>query len=47
LAKELGIEPGQAVLLLEETLFDKEGTAIEFSHNYFIPEFFRFYIVRR
>ena len=47
LADKLRIELGQAVLLLEETLFDKEGTAVEFSRNYFVPDFFRFHVVRR
>ena len=47
LAKKLGVEPGRAVLLIEETLFDKEGTAIGFSRNYFIPDYFRFHVVRR
>lgn len=47
LADKLNIEPGQAVLLLEETLFDQEGEAVEFSRNYFVPDFFRFHIVRR
>ncbi len=47
LAKKLKVKPGQAVLLLEELLFDQEGKAIEFSRNYFVPEFFRFHVVRR
>jgi GntR family transcriptional regulator len=47
LARKLGIRAGQAVLLLEEVLFDKVGTVVEFSRNYFIPEFFRFHVVRR
>jgi len=47
LAEKLTIEPGQAVLLLEETLFDQQGDVIEFSRNYFSPDFFRFHVVRR
>jgi GntR family transcriptional regulator len=47
LAKKLGVEPAKAILLIEETLFDKEGTAVGFSRNYFIPDFFRFHVVRR
>jgi GntR family transcriptional regulator len=47
LADRLGIELGQAVLLIEEILFDEEGTAVEFSRNYFVPDFFRFHVVRR
>jgi DNA-binding GntR family transcriptional regulator len=47
LAQKLGIESGQAVLLLEETLFDHMGEVVEFSYNYFVPDFFRFRVVRR
>jgi GntR family transcriptional regulator len=47
LAQRLQIERKQAVLLLEETLFDEEGVAVEFSRNYFNPEFFQFYVMRR
>lgn len=37
----------RALLLLEETLFDVEGRVIDFSRNYFLPEFFNFHVVRR
>jgi GntR family transcriptional regulator len=47
LAKKLKVEIGQAVLLLEELLYDIEGMPVEFSQNYFIPEYFRFRVVRR
>lgn len=47
LAGRLGIEAGQAVLLLEEVLFDERGAVMDFSRNYFIPRFFRFHVVRR
>lgn len=47
LARELGIQTGRAILLLEETLYDQTGVILEFSQNYFIPEFFRFQVVRR
>jgi len=47
LAQKLGIESGQAILLLEETLFDQTGEVIELSYNYFVPDFFRFHVVRR
>jgi GntR family transcriptional regulator len=46
LARKLGIEAGRAILMLEETLFDRAGTPIDFSRNYFVPEFFRFHVVR-
>ena len=47
LAGKLELEPGQAVLHLEELLLDDAGTPVEFSRNYFVPEFFRFHVVRR
>jgi GntR family transcriptional regulator len=47
LAKKLDIESDRAVLLLEEVLFDEEGFVVEFSQNYFNPEYVRFHIVRR
>jgi GntR family transcriptional regulator len=47
LAEQLEVQAGEAVLLVEETVFDEEGEAIEFSRNYFIPGFFRFRFVRR
>ncbi len=47
LARRLGVDPGGALLLLEETLFDATGAPIGFSRNYFVPERFRFHVVRR
>lgn len=47
LAAKLAIEPGEAVLMLEEVVYDTEGTALDCSQNYFVPEFFRFHVVRR
>jgi len=47
LCEKLSVKPGQALLLLEETLFDPDGRPIEFSQNYFVPDFFRFHVVRR
>jgi GntR family transcriptional regulator len=47
LASRLQVQPEQALLLLEETLFDDQGKAVEFSKNYFVPDYFRFHVVRR
>jgi GntR family transcriptional regulator len=47
LAAKLEMEPGEALLLLEEVVFDTEGRALDCSRNYFVPEFFRFRVVRR
>jgi len=47
LSQRLAVQRGTALLLLEETLFDVEGAPIGFSRNYFVPERFRFHVVRR
>ncbi|MGD8462838.1 MAG: GntR family transcriptional regulator [Anaerolineae bacterium] len=47
LAERLSVKRQRALLLIEETMFDIEGQIVEFSRNYFIPEFFRFHVVRR
>jgi GntR family transcriptional regulator len=47
LAAKLGVPPGQALLLLEEMLYNGEATPLEFSRNYFVPDRFRFHVVRR
>lgn len=47
LAAKLKVKPRKALLLLEETLFNDQGTAVGFSRNYFIPDCFRFHVVRR
>lgn len=47
LSRKLAVKPRQALLLLEETLFDLQGTAVEFSRNYFVPDYFQFHVVRR
>lgn len=46
LADQLGISPGHVLLLLEETYYDNMGQVIDFSRNYFVPEFFKFHLVR-
>ena len=47
LTRKLEVQAGQALLLLEETVFDTAGTAVEFSRNFFVPDFFEFHILRR
>lgn len=46
LARQLLVAPSQAVLLLEETLFDEQGNVLEYSRNWFVPDAFRFHVVR-
>jgi GntR family transcriptional regulator len=43
----LDIQPGTVLLLLEETLYSASGEIVGFSRNYFVPEFFKFHVVRR
>ncbi len=47
LAEHLEIEPGEALLLLSETLFTEDLVPVEFSRNYFLPDFFDFHVLRR
>ncbi len=47
LARRLGVALGAALLLLEETLYDTSGSPVGFSRNYFVPDRFRFHVVRR
>ncbi len=47
LAEQLEVEPGQALLLLTETLFTDDHAPIEFSRNHFLPDLFRFHVLRR
>ncbi|MDY7080519.1 MAG: GntR family transcriptional regulator [Chloroflexota bacterium] len=47
LAEQLEVEPGQALLLLTETLFADDNSPIEFSRNYFLPDLFHFHVLRR
>ena len=47
LAEQLEVEPGQALLLLNETLFADDNAPIEFSRNYFLPDLFSFHVLRR
>jgi GntR family transcriptional regulator len=43
----LKVDPGTVLLLLEEILYTTSGQIIGFSRNYFVPEFFKFHVVRR
>jgi GntR family transcriptional regulator len=47
LADKLNVEIGQAIQLIEETIYDEDGLPIEYSHNYFVTEYFSFRVVRR
>jgi DNA-binding GntR family transcriptional regulator len=47
LAEQLEVDPGQALLLLTETLFIDGSTPIDFSRNYFVPDLFQCHVLRR
>ena len=47
LTERLSVKQRQALLLMEETLFDMEGQVVEFSRNYFVPDLVQFHVVRR
>jgi GntR family transcriptional regulator len=47
LSSRLRVNARHALLLMEETLFDAQGKVVEFSLNYFVPDFFKFHVVRR
>jgi GntR family transcriptional regulator len=47
IGQKLKVKPDQALLLLEEVVFDDEGVVAEFSRNYFVPDYFQFHVVRR
>jgi GntR family transcriptional regulator len=47
LAEHLEIEPGEALLLLSETVLTEDFVPVEFSRNYFLPDFFDFHVLRR
>ena len=47
LASRLDIEPQSAVLLMEETIYSADNTVVEYSRNFFVPEYFNFHLVRR
>ena len=45
-ANAIGVPVGQSLLLIEETLYSKEQTPVAYSLNYFVSDFFHFYIMR-
>lgn len=47
LSRRLDVSRRQALLLLEESLFTESGDAIGYSRNYFVPDLFRFHVIRR
>jgi GntR family transcriptional regulator len=46
-ARALEIQRGDVLLFFEAYLYCTGGRAIDFSHSYFLPGYFRFHVVRR
>jgi len=47
LAQHLQVSPGTVLLLLEETIYATDNQIINYSRNYFIPDYFQFHLIRR
>lgn len=47
IAKHLGIQRGDALLLFESHLLSTEGRVVDYSLSYFLPGYFHFHVVRR
>jgi GntR family transcriptional regulator len=47
IAKMLGIQPGDVVLDLTEKLYSTATKVVNYSSGYFLPQYFKFHIVRR
>ncbi len=47
LSRKLKVPLQAPILLLEETLFTKDGERVGYSLNYFVREFFKFHVIRK
>jgi len=47
IARVLGIQRGDVLLMFEARLLSLEGRAVDYSLSYFLPGYFRFHVVRR
>jgi GntR family transcriptional regulator len=47
LARRLDMAPTDTLLLLEETIYATENEIVNYSQNYFVPEYFQFHVIRR
>ncbi|MAT41921.1 MAG: hypothetical protein CL609_06240 [Anaerolineaceae bacterium] len=46
IARSLEIQRGDVLLYFEASLYDEEGSVIDYSHSYFLPGYFRFQVMR-
>lgn len=44
---KLNIAPLSVLLLLEEIVYANDGVTVEYSRNYFVPEYFNFHLIRQ
>jgi GntR family transcriptional regulator len=47
LARRLRLKPGDILLKLEAQLYARDGKVVDYSVSYFVPDYFRFHVVRR
>jgi GntR family transcriptional regulator len=47
IARKLNIRPDDMLLVLEARLYSRGGHVVDYSLSYFVPDFFRFRVVRR
>ncbi len=47
LSQYLQVSPGTVLLLLEETTYTAGNRIINYSRNYFVPNYFQFHLIRR
>lgn len=47
LARRLRLKPGDILLKLEAQLHARDGKVVDYSISYFVPDYFRFHVVRR
>ena len=44
---KLGIDPQRVLLVLEEIVYSTENVTVEYSRNYFVPDYFNFHLIRQ
>ncbi len=47
LGGKLGLAPESVLLLLEEIVYSTSNVTVEYSRNYFVPEYINFHLIRR
>lgn len=47
LARHLGVQRGTPLIHFEAALYSQSGQAVDHSHSYFVPGYFKFHVVRK